>query len=291
MTPLRQRMLEDMQIRNLAASTQRAYVEHVSRFARHFGRSPAVLGPEDIRAYLVYLTTERHFGAQHGHHRGCRTPLPLPWSVEAVIPAPKTPRTLPVALSPAEVMQFLECVKAPKHRTILTTCYAAGLRISEAVRLTLPAIDSQRMVLRIEQGKGQKRSLHHALADIADHPARLVAEQSLHALALPWRSPRRSHHHPCGEPRLPESHRCCGIPKQMSPYCATVEDVVDGVDDEREARDARGDLERFIRVFPNHRVVELPDADHFFFEDAAERIVEEMRAFLTALDATSTPER
>ena len=60
MTPLRQRMLEDMQIRNLAPATQRAYVEHVSRFARHFGRSPAGLGPEEIRTYQVYLTNEKH---------------------------------------------------------------------------------------------------------------------------------------------------------------------------------------------------------------------------------------
>jgi site-specific recombinase XerD len=73
-----------------------------------------------------------------------------------MIPAPKMPRRLPVVLSPAEVVQFLDAVKTPNHRTILTTCYAAGLRISEAVRLSPPAIDSQRMVLRVEQGKGQK---------------------------------------------------------------------------------------------------------------------------------------
>jgi integrase/recombinase XerD len=59
MTPLRQRMLEDMQVRNLSPHTQRAYVENVAKFARHFGQSPAVLGPEEIRAYLVYLTTEK----------------------------------------------------------------------------------------------------------------------------------------------------------------------------------------------------------------------------------------
>ena len=73
-----------------------------------------------------------------------------------MIPAPKKPQIVPVVLSPAEVVEFLESVKLPKHRAILTTCYAAGLRISEAVHLTIPAIDSQRMVLRIEQGKGQK---------------------------------------------------------------------------------------------------------------------------------------
>jgi integrase/recombinase XerD len=78
------------------------------------------------------------------------------WAVQDLIPAPKVPQTLPVVLSPEEVLEFLPCVASLKHRTILTTCYAAGLRISEAIRLTSPAIDSRRMVIRIEQGKGQK---------------------------------------------------------------------------------------------------------------------------------------
>ena len=73
-----------------------------------------------------------------------------------MIPQPKRPRSLPVVLSPEEVVEFLDGVKAVKHRAILTTCYAAGLRISEAVRLTVSAIDSQRMVLRVAKGKGQK---------------------------------------------------------------------------------------------------------------------------------------
>ncbi len=162
MTALRQRMLEDMQIRNLASATQRTYVEQVSRFARHFGRSAALLGPEEIRTYQVYLTTEKHLAPRSiiiavAALRFLYTvTLQKPWSVQAVLPAPKTATTLPVVLSPAEVVQFLDCVKAPNHRTILTTCYAAGLRISEAVRLTIPAIDSHRMVLRVEQGKGRK---------------------------------------------------------------------------------------------------------------------------------------
>ncbi len=162
MTPLRQRMLEDMQVRNLSPLTQRAYLEHASRFARHFGRSPAALGPEDIRAYQVYLTNDRQLapasiGITVAALRFLYTvTLQKPWSVTAVIPAPKAPQTLPVVLSPAEVVQFLDSIKTPKHRTILTTCYAAGLRISEAVHLTVPAIDSPRMVLRVEQGKGQK---------------------------------------------------------------------------------------------------------------------------------------
>jgi site-specific recombinase XerD len=78
------------------------------------------------------------------------------WSFEDMIPAPKKPQKLPVILSPEEVLQFLGCVGNIKHRAILTTCYAAGLRISEAVHLKPTAIDSQRMVIRVEQGKGQK---------------------------------------------------------------------------------------------------------------------------------------
>jgi integrase/recombinase XerD len=78
------------------------------------------------------------------------------WTVEEVLPLPKKPQKLPIVLSPEEVQQFLVCVESIKHRAILTTCYGAGLRISEAVRLKPAAIDSQRMVIRVEQGKGHK---------------------------------------------------------------------------------------------------------------------------------------
>ena len=107
MTPLRQRMVEDMQVRNLSALTQRAYVEHVSRFARHFGRSPALLGPEEIRAYQVYLTTEKQLAPASlvitvAALRFLYTvTLQKTWSVEAVIPAPKTPDPKPSISPPA----------------------------------------------------------------------------------------------------------------------------------------------------------------------------------------------
>ena len=97
MTPLRQRMLDDMQIRNLASSTQRAYVEHVARFARHFGRSPALLGPKEIRAYQVYLANDKHLApativiAVAALRFLYTVTLQKAWAVEAVIPAPKTP--------------------------------------------------------------------------------------------------------------------------------------------------------------------------------------------------------
>jgi site-specific recombinase XerD len=155
-------MLEDMQVRRLSPFTQRAYVGTVARFARYFDRSPERLGPEQIRAYQVYLATERGLAtssllvAVAALRFVYRVTLQKRWSFDDVIPAPKKPQSLPVVLSPQEVVQFLDAVKAAKHRAILTTCYAAGLRISEAVRLTVSAIDSQRMVLRIAKGKGQK---------------------------------------------------------------------------------------------------------------------------------------
>ena len=140
MTALRQRMLEDMQVRNLSPHTQRAYVETIARFARYFGRSPAELGPNEIRTYQVYLTCQRKLAPSSLEIAVCalrflyKVTLKHPWSFHDVIPAPKKPRPLPVVLSPDEVIHFLTCVTRPAPRTILTTCYAAGLRISEAVR-------------------------------------------------------------------------------------------------------------------------------------------------------------
>ena len=162
MTSLRKRMTEDMQVRNLARNTQMSYVQQVSLFARHFNKSPEELGPEDIRSYQVYLTNEKKLApgsviiAVAALRFLYKVSLKKDWTFEDVIPAPKKPQKLPVVLSPEEVLRFLDCVAGLKHRTILTTCYAAGLRISEVIRLKAPDIDSQRMVIRVEQGKGQK---------------------------------------------------------------------------------------------------------------------------------------
>ena len=162
MTTLRQRMTEDMQVRNLAPGTQALYVQQVFRFARYFHKSPELLGPEDIRTYQVYLTNEKKLApssiviAVSALRFLYKVSLKKNGSFEDVIPAPKKPQTLPIVLSPEEVLQFLACVGNIKHRAILTTCYAAGLRISEAIRLTVPDIDSARMVIRVDQGKGGK---------------------------------------------------------------------------------------------------------------------------------------
>src|SRR5215469_461666 len=141
MTILRRRMTDDMQVRNLSSHTQASYLRQVSQFARYFGKSPDLLRPEDIRTYQIYLTNEKKLapGSIHIAIAALRffykVTLKRDWNFEEVLPLPKKPQKLPV---------------------ILTTCYAAGLRISETIRLKAPAIDSQRMVIRVEQGKGRK---------------------------------------------------------------------------------------------------------------------------------------
>ena len=162
MTLLRQRMLEDMQIRNFSQNTQRSYLQQISLFARHFRRSPDGLGPENIRAYQLYLTKEKKLApssiliATSALRFLYTVTMKRPWDVEEVLPMPKKPQTLPVILSPQEVRQFLSCVLRRKARTALTVCYATGLRVSEAIALKPTDIDSQRMTIRVTQGKGQK---------------------------------------------------------------------------------------------------------------------------------------
>ena len=162
MTPLRQRMIEDMRIRNLAPLTQTAYVEHVLRFACYFGRSPEQLGPAEIRTWLIHLTEDRHLSASSisvtvAALRFCyAVTLKRTWTLADDIPTGRQSTKLPVVLSPEEVSQFLNAVRLLKHRVILTVCYAAGLRISEALHLKPGAIDSRRMVIWVDAGKGGK---------------------------------------------------------------------------------------------------------------------------------------
>jgi len=155
-------MTEDMQVRNLSPHTQASYLQQVSLFARYFRTSPNALTREHIRTYQIYLTNEKKLAPNSIHLAVAalrflyKVTLKKDWVFGEDIPLPKKPQKLPVVLSPEEVQHFLNCVDYNKHQVILTTCYAAGLRISEAVRLKPTAIDSTRMVIRVEQGKGSK---------------------------------------------------------------------------------------------------------------------------------------
>ena len=153
--------MHDMQIRNLAVNTQKTYLLQVSSFARHFRHSPEVLGPEEIRAWIIHLTNERKLAPASvqlavGSLRFLyRITLRRDWSDED-FPLPKRPVKLPVILSFEEVTRFFESIPSLKQRAILMTAYAAGLRVSEVVHLKVTDIDSKRMVIRVNQGKNRK---------------------------------------------------------------------------------------------------------------------------------------
>ncbi|WP_201840748.1 tyrosine-type recombinase/integrase [Microvirga zambiensis] len=160
MSPLRRRMIEDMTVRNLSPATQRSYIHEVAKFSRYFGRSPARLGLEDVRAFQVHLVAK---GISWSALNQTVCALRFFYGVTlgyAEIPEriayARLPRTLPVVLSADEVVRFLEAVPSLKTRTALTTAHAAGLRASETVGLKVGDIDSERGVILIAHGKGGK---------------------------------------------------------------------------------------------------------------------------------------
>jgi integrase/recombinase XerD len=161
MTDLRQRFIEDMQLRNFAAGTQKKYISSVAGYAKYFNQSPEVLDIEAVRQYQLYLLNERKLSAESVNQFISSvkflylTTLEMPWTSE-YFPRVKRPSTLPVVLSSEEVMHFFDNIPSLKYRAALMTCYGAGLRVSEAAALKISDIDSQRMLLRIEKGKGGK---------------------------------------------------------------------------------------------------------------------------------------
>ncbi len=161
MTPLRKRMIEAMELRNFAPKTIGLYVDNVARFAKHFGKSPELLGEEHVRQYLVHLVEEKKLAWGTYNQALAALRYLYRWvlqrgEVVRDIRGPRRERHLPVVLSLDEVRRFFAHVVSYKHRMILMTAYSAGLRISEAVNLLVSDIDSERMVIRVRQGKRSK---------------------------------------------------------------------------------------------------------------------------------------
>jgi integrase/recombinase XerD len=162
MTPLRQRMYEDMRLRNFTPSTQKVYVDNVARFARHFHASPDRLGYEHIRSFLLLLI-ERRLSWTYFNQVLCSlrffytVTLAREWPVLNLVCA-KVPQKLPQVLGRHEVADFLGCINNLKHRALLSTLYATGPRSLELLQLQIADVDSQRMVLML-RGKGQKERL------------------------------------------------------------------------------------------------------------------------------------
>jgi site-specific recombinase XerD len=159
-SPLRQRMAGDMTIRGFTPSTQRGYIRAVGDFTAFFGRSPDSAGAEDLRRYQLHM---RSNGASATTMNAAVSALRFLFGVtlgrgdaQAGMTTVREPRRLPVVLSPEEVARLLDAAPGLKYRAALSVAYGAGLRASEVVSLKLTDIDSSRMVIRVEQGKGRK---------------------------------------------------------------------------------------------------------------------------------------
>jgi integrase/recombinase XerD len=163
MTPLRQRFIDDLRLRNYSPRTIETYVGRIVCFARHFGRSPELLGPKEIRDFQLHMLERRASWSSfnqavcalrflYGTTLGRREQMPL-------IPYGKRPKTLPSVLSPAEVQRLFDGARSGRERVLLQVTYACGLRLSEVLHLQVCNIDSARMVIHVRQGKGRKDRL------------------------------------------------------------------------------------------------------------------------------------
>ena len=165
MTALRERMIEDMQLRGLAKTTQRSYVHYVTEYAKYFRRSPEALDLDAVRQHTLHLLQERKLSAESINVSIAAlkflylVTLEMPWRAEDFPARQPVPVKVPTVLSPQEVWEFFEAIAGVKYRTIAMLCYGAGLRIAEAVSLKVANIDSRRMVLHIEHGKGNQPRL------------------------------------------------------------------------------------------------------------------------------------
>jgi site-specific recombinase XerD len=183
MTQLRQRMIEDMQLRNLAPGTQRNYIHHVAGFAKFYGRHPEALDLEAVREYTLYLLNERKMSPEGVNQFVSAAKflylvtLEMPW-IETDFARAKRGHKLPVVLSQEEVALFFDYVPSLKYRAALMASYGAGLRVSEAVALKVGDIDSKRMLIRVEQGKGHKDRYT------------MLSPRLLEVLRVYWRSAR-----------------------------------------------------------------------------------------------------
>ena len=159
-SPLRQRMVEDMRMRTLAPKTQTAYIRAVRKFAKFLGHSPDTATDEDLRRFQLDMVDK---GTSPITLNATIVALNFLFTVTlgrpeamAKMQSVRVPRKLPVVLSKEEVTRLLGCVSHIKHQTALSVAYGTGLRVSEVVGLKVSDIDSQRMTLRVQQGKGRK---------------------------------------------------------------------------------------------------------------------------------------
>ena len=219
-SPLRARMIEDMTVRNFAADTQREYIRAVKKLACFLGgRSPGTASAEELRAFQLHLSKT---GTKPPTMNA--TVTALRFFFKTVLDRPETtrylvfvhePRKLPRVLPPEDVLRLLEAAPNPKYKAALSVAYGAGLRSMEVVALKVSDIDSQRMLIRVEQGKGGcaqvapcgsaplMRPYRHALAAASGSAAGLVPHRTAAYLSVSGPGQDRADDNPPAEPRLP----------------------------------------------------------------------------------------
>lgn len=174
MGALREQMDRDMVLRGLSVRTRESYLAAVKGLARYYRRSPDTIEAEEVQRYLLHLIDERKlswstcnqagFGIRFFYHVTLKRP-----DIAFEIPRPRMPKKLPEILSREEVLTLLERTRNLKHRALLMTAYASGLRLSELIALKPGDIDSRRMVIRVEQGKGAKDRYTLLSAHLLEH--------------------------------------------------------------------------------------------------------------------------
>jgi len=223
MTPLRKRMIDEMQLRNFAPKTIRCYVEIVARFARYFNKSPDKLGAEEVRTYLLHLVQEKK--QAWGSYKQALAALRYfyRWVIKGPeivddIRCPRPERRLPVVLSFDEVRRFFAAMPSFKHRMILMTAYSAGLRISEVVNLQVSDIDNQRMVLHIRHAKRNK----DRYTILSPMLLAMLRHWWVAARPVTYLFPSRSQHHPARvttiQQACKEAQEKAGLDKIVRPH-------------------------------------------------------------------------
>lgn len=225
-TPLRRRMIEDLQLRNRSPRTIQTYVSHVARFAKFHRRSPHLLGPEDVRAYQVYLCNSGVSWSLF-NQAVCALKflytetLHVTWPVEH-IPYGRKPRTLRVVLGQDEVVRLLEGVDNAVYRMALMTAYAAGLRITETVMLKAEHIDAARMLVHVEQGKGQKGRLvplsEALLVQLRDYWRRDRPKIKGSPWMFPSKDPAKPLHKTAIQKACQRARAAAGLTKHATPH-------------------------------------------------------------------------
>jgi integrase/recombinase XerD len=223
-SPLRQRMIDDMTVRNLAPNTMLCYLKQASYLARYFGRSPAQLGPEEIREYELYLAQDRKVSVSS--RLVAITALRFLYGVTLkrdrfieMLPTPRKEHYLPVILSTAEVLRFLQAAPSYSHHVIFSTMYGTGMRVSEALHLRACHLDSQRMMIRIEQSKGNRDR------DVPLSPKLLELLRTYWRKVRPqeWLFPGQDPHQPLSREAVgqavTQAAGRAGLTKKPSPHC------------------------------------------------------------------------